>query len=175
LASPCEFTFSRPVCQELNEREDRPIIWAMRIALGSDHRGLDLKRLLSSSLASQGHTCQDFGCQDETSSDYPDYAQKVAWAVSSAEFDCGILICSSGIGMSIAANKIKGIRAALCNDLFCARRARQHNDANILCMGGDIIGPGLAADIAQTFLTTKFDGGRHTRRLDKVRALEQSH
>jgi len=147
----------------------------MQIALGSDHRGLDLKHFLLSSLADQGHACQDFGCQDKQSCDYPDFAQEVTGAVSSGRFDFGILICSTGIGMSIAANKVTGIRAALCNDLFTARRARQHNDANVLCMGGDIIGPGLAGDIVRTFLQETFEGGRHTRRLDKVRSLGQSH
>lgn len=143
--------------------------------MGSDHRGLDLKRVLLSSLADRGHTCLDFGCPDEVPSDYPDFAQKVAEAVSSSQSDFGILICSTGIGMSIVANKVKGVRAALCNDLFCARRARQHNDANILCMGGDIIGPQLATEIVDTFLGAEFEAGRHIRRLDKVKAVEQSY
>jgi ribose 5-phosphate isomerase B len=143
--------------------------------LGSDHRGLDLKRLLMSSLADQGYDCRDFGSHEETSVDYPDFAEKVAQSVAASEFEFGILICSSGIGMSIAANKVKGIRAALCNDLFSVRRARQHNDANVLCLGGDLVGPGLAIEITQAFFQTKFAGGRHTRRLDKVRALEQAH
>jgi len=147
----------------------------MQIALGADHRGLDLKKRLLSSLADEGHTCLDFGCPDEIPSDYPDFAQKVAEAVSSSRSDFGILICSTGIGMSIVANKVKGIRAALCNDLFSSRRARQHNDANILCMGGDVIGPALAIEIVDIFLSTKFEGGRHLRRIDKLKAVEQSH
>jgi ribose 5-phosphate isomerase B len=108
----------------------------MRIALGCDHRGFELKQVIMGLLQELGHSYHDFGCYGTDSVDYPDLAQKVGEAVASPDFDHGILICSTGIGMSIAANKIKGVRAALCHDTFTAQRARQHNDANILCLGG---------------------------------------
>ncbi len=144
----------------------------MRIALGCDHRGLNLKQAIASLVSGEGHSCEDFGCYDATSADYPDFAQKVAEEVAGGGFDRGILICSTGIGMSMAANKVKGIRAALCYNPFTACRARQHNDANVLCMGSDIVGQGLAEETVRTFLDTEFEGGRHARRLDKIKALE---
>jgi len=144
----------------------------MHIALGCDHRGLGLKQAIISFITETGHSYEDFGCYDTTPVDYPDIAQKVAVAVAGERFDCGVLVCSSGIGMSIAANKVKGIRAALCHDLFMARRARQHNDANVLCLGEDIVEQDLAKEIVQTFLNTEFEGGRHARRLEKIKALE---
>lgn len=144
----------------------------MHIAVGCDHRGLNLKRLVISIITEKGHTYQDFGSYDAASVDYPDIAQKVAESVAGGQFVFGILVCSSGIGMCIAANKVRGIRAATCNDTFSARRARQHNNANVLCLGEDIVGPGLATEIVQIFLDTDFEGGRHSRRLEKVRALE---
>jgi ribose 5-phosphate isomerase B len=144
----------------------------MRIVLGNDHRGLGLKKAIINFVAGLDYEYEDFGCHDTSSVDYPDIAQAVAEAVSAGKFDYGILVCGSGIGMCIAANKIKGIRAALCRDVFDATRARQHNDANILCLGSDTTGPGPAMDIVKTFLTTDFEGGRHSLRVDKIRSLE---
>jgi len=143
-----------------------------RIAIGCDHRGSALKELIMSFLQKAGHSYQDFGCYNTGPVDYPDIAQKVGEAVTSGNFDQGILICSTGIGMSIAANKIKGVRAALCCDVFAAQRARQHNDANVLCLRGEDVDTGSALEIVKTFLTTDFEGGRHLRRVNKIRALE---
>jgi len=145
----------------------------MRIAIGSDHAGFRLKQVLLEHVASLGHESSDFGCPDETSVDYPDFAVPLAQAVIAGEQDMGILICSTGVGMSIAANKLKGIRAALCHDTFSARRARQHTDANILCLGSWCIGEGAARDVVEAFLNGEFQGGRHVRRLEKVKALEE--
>ena len=144
----------------------------MRIALGCDHRGLALKQAIMPLLQNLGHSYHDFGCYSADYVDYPDIAQKVAEAVASGDSDHGILICSTGIGMSIAANKIKGIRAALCHDTFTAQRARQHNDANVLCIGGQNIEVNSALEIVKTYLSTDFEGGRHIPRLNKVEALE---
>jgi ribose 5-phosphate isomerase B len=144
----------------------------MRIALGCDHRGLKLKQVIIGLLTELGHDCQDFGCYSSDPVDYPDIAKQVAEAVTSGKFEHGILICSSGIGMSIAANKVKGINAALCCDIFGAERARRHNGANILCLGEDSVEPGAALDIVKVYLSSTFEGGRHLRRLEKVRNLE---
>ena len=144
----------------------------MHIALGCDHRGLNTKQTVISFINKTEHSCQDFGCYENTKVDYPDIARKVANSVANSESDCGILICSSGIGMSIAANKIKGIRAALCHNLFTACRARQHNNANVLCLGEDTIEQDSVKEIVQAFLTTDFEGGRHAQRLEKISALE---
>jgi len=143
-----------------------------RIAIGCDHRGFGLKGLIISFLQNEGHSYQDFGCYSTDPVDYPDIAQKVGEAVASGNFDYGILICNTGIGMCIAANKIKGVRAALCHNVFAAQRARQHNDANVLCLGGEDTDTSLALEIVNTFLTTDFEGGRHVRRVNKIRALE---
>ena len=143
----------------------------MRIAIGCDHRGLELKQAVMKLLAEAGYEYEDFGCYTTESVDYPDIARKVAEAVAKGDFERGILLCDTGIGMSIASNKVRGIRAALCHDAFAARRARQHNDANVLCMGAgraqDTIG-----EIIEAFLNTGFEGGRHLRRLNKIKALE---
>jgi len=144
-----------------------------RIAIGCDHRGFALKELIISFLQEAGYSYQDFGCYNTEPVDYPDIAQKVGEAVASGNFDQGILICDTGIGMCIAANKIKGIRAALCHNVFAAQRARQHNDANILCLRAEDIDNESALEIVKTFLTTDFEGGRHTRRVNKIRALEE--
>ncbi|MFC2049748.1 ribose 5-phosphate isomerase B [Chloroflexota bacterium] len=144
----------------------------MRIALGCDHRGLKLKQVIIGLLTELGHDYQDFGGYSSDPVDYPDIAKQVAEAVISGKFEHGILICSSGIGMSIAANKVKGINAALCCDIFGAERARRHNDANILCLGEDSVEPGAALDIVKVYLSTTFEGGRHLRRLEKIRGLE---
>ena len=143
----------------------------MRIAVGCDHRGLNLKQSIIKLIAEAEHRCKDFGCYTTDSVDYPDIAKKVAEAVSGGYFECGILICSTGIGMSIAANKVKGIRAALCRDAFGARRARQHNDANILCLGAQEE-QGLIPEIVEAFLSYEFEGGRHLRRLNKIMDME---
>ncbi len=144
-----------------------------RIAIGCDHRGLALKELIVPFLQNAGHSYQDFGCYSTDPVDYPDIAQKVGEAVASGNFDQGILICSTGIGVSIAANKIKGIRAALCCDVFAAQRARQHNDANILCLRGEDIDAESTLEIVKTFLATDFEGGRHLQRVNKIRTLEE--
>jgi ribose 5-phosphate isomerase B len=144
-----------------------------RVAIGCDHRGFAIKELIVPFLQNAGHSYQDFGCYNTDPVDYPDIAQKVGKAVASGDFDQGILICDTGIGMSIAANKIKGIRAALCHNAFVARRARQHNDANILCLRAVDINTESALEIVKTFLGTDFEGGRHARRVNKIRALEE--
>ncbi len=144
----------------------------MRIAIGCDHRGLNLKQYVIQSISDARHSYEDFGCYTTNSVDYPDIAQKVAQAVAKGNFERGILICYTGIGMSIAANKVKGIRAALCNSALSACRARQHNDANILCLGAENDQSELPA-IIDTFLTCKFEGGRHQARLDIVAGIEK--
>ena len=143
----------------------------MRIAIGCDHRGLNLKQVIIRLIAGMGHNCEDFGCYTADPVDYPDIAQEVAKAVARGDFECGVLVCSTGIGMSIAANKVKGIRAALCHDAFSTRRARQHNDANILCLG-EGQAPDTLPEIVDAFLGGEFEGGRHSRRLDKITAME---
>jgi len=145
----------------------------MRIAVGCDHRGLKLKQFVIKILAEAEHSYEDFGCYTTDSVDYPDIAQKVGEAVARDDFECGILICNNGIGMSIAANKVKGIRAALCYNAFNACRTRQHNDANILCLGaGEEQEQEPVAEIVNAFLTGEFEGGRHQRRVDKIRDME---
>ena len=143
----------------------------MRIAIGCDHRGLDLKQFIIKLVTETEHSYEDFGCYTTDSVDYPDIARKVAEAVARGDFEHGILICDTGIGMSIVANKVKGIRAALCHNAFSARRARQHNDANVLCVGTELA-PDLLADIVRTYLATEFEGGRHLRRVNKIVTLE---
>ena len=143
----------------------------MRIAIGCDHRGLNLKQFIIKLITELEHSYEDFGCYTTDSVDYPDIAKRVAEAVASGDFECGILICDTGIGMSIAANKVKGIRAALCCDAFGARRARQHNDANILCLRAEQE-QDTVREIVNTFLTSEFEGGRHLRRLNKIKAME---
>lgn len=142
----------------------------MRIAIGCDHRGLDVKQLITKMLNSLGHTVKDCGTYTEDAIDYPDIAKLVAQAVTGGEVDHGILICNTGIGMSMAANKVKGVRAALCCNNFMARRARQHNDANILCLGTEME-PDIVAGIIESYLAAEFEGGRHARRVGKIMAL----
>lgn len=144
----------------------------MRIAIGSDHRGFALKDIIKEDLKDWGHEVGDFGCREEAPVDYPDIARSVGEAVASNQYDLGILVCSNGVGMSIAANKIKGIRAALCHEPFTARRARQHTDANVLCLGAWTIGRGAAEEVVRAFIEGEFEGGRHAHRLEKIRALE---
>ncbi len=143
----------------------------MRIAIGCDHRGLELKQFVMKLIAQTGHSYEDFGSYTTDSVDYPDIAKKVAEAVARGEFTYGILICGTGIGMSIAANKVKGIRAALCHDAFNACRARQHNNANILCLSAEEE-QNIVPDILNAFLTSEFEGGRHQRRVDKITEME---
>ena len=142
------------------------------IAIGCDHRGFALKEQIVPFLQNVGHSYHDFGCYNTAPADYPDIAQKVGEAVAAGNFDQGILICNTGIGISIAANKIKGIRAALCCDIFATQRARQHNDANVLCLRGENIDTKSALEIVKTFLTTDFEGGRHIKRVNKIKTLE---
>ncbi|MCR1935593.1 ribose 5-phosphate isomerase B [Clostridium tepidum] len=145
----------------------------MKIALGSDHAGLPLKNEIIKHLKDKGIEIEDFGTYTEESCDYPDYAKKVAEKVAENEFDFGILVCGTGIGISIAANKVKGIRAALCSDTFSAHACREHNNANILALGQRVVGVGLALDIVDTFLNAKFQGGRHEKRINKMMEIEK--
>lgn len=147
----------------------------MKIAIGSDHGGFFLKEEIKRLLEELGIAYQDFGCHSPESVDYPDIAEVVGEAVARGEYPRGILICGTGIGISIAANKIPGVRAALCHDTFSARATREHNDANILCMGERVIGFGLAREVVRTWLEGSFAGGRHQRRVDKIRQLEQKY
>ena len=143
----------------------------MRIAIGSDHRGFELKQSVIKILTATGYESVDFGCFNREPVDYPDIAKKVAEAVTKGGFDRGILICDTGIGMSIAANKVRGARAALCSNAFCALRARMHNDANILTLGAGL-SENVVMDIIQKFLTTEFEGGRHIPRINKIKVME---
>ena len=138
----------------------------MKVAIGCDHGGIDLKNTLVSVLTELGHEIDDQGCNSTESVDYPNFAKSVGALVKEGKCQCGILICGTGIGMSMAANRIPGIRAALCNEMFSAKMSREHNDANILCLGARVIGPGLAAEIVRTWMTSDFAGGRHQRRID---------
>lgn len=147
----------------------------MKIALGSDHAGLPLKEQIINHLKEKGIQLEDFGTYSEESCDYPDYAMKVAENVAAKEYDFGILICGTGIGISIAANKVPGIRAALCSDTFSAHACRQHNNANILAIGQRVVGLGLALDIVDTFLNAKFEEGRHQKRIDKITEIEKKY
>lgn len=139
------------------------------IAIGCDHGGYALKQEVIRHLEERGLEYKDYGCYSEESVDYPEYGKKVAHAVASKEADKGIVICGTGIGISITANKIPGIRCALCTDCFCAEATRQHNDANMLAMGGRVVGPGLALKIVDTFLDTPFSNEeRHIRRIKQI-------
>lgn len=144
----------------------------MKIVIGSDHGGFKLKEHLIAYLTAKAIEVEDCGTYSEESVDYPEYAEKVANKVVAKEADKGILVCGTGIGIGIAANKIKGIRAVMCSDVFSARMSREHNDANIISLGGRVIGVGLAEMLVDTFLNTPFEGGRHQRRVDKITALE---
>ena len=142
------------------------------IAIGSDHAGYAVESEMIKHLEEKGVEFIDCGCNGE-SVDYPDIAEKTCEKVTSGEADKAILICGTGVGISISANKIKGIRAALCGDWYSAKYTRLHNDANVLCMGGRVIGAGLAAEIVDVFLDTEFEGGRHARRVEKIMKLEE--
>jgi ribose 5-phosphate isomerase B len=146
----------------------------MKIALGADHRGFNAKTHIKSVLADLGQDVMDFGTDSTKSSDYPDPAAAAAAAVQSGQCDLGILFCGTGIGMSISANKLHGIRAALCHDELTAEMARRHNNANILCLPADLVGDALLRRIVEVWLKTPFDGGRHQIRIEKIRGIEQS-
>ncbi len=145
----------------------------MRIAIGADHAGFALKELLREEFEGLADEVTDFGTDSEQSCDYPDIAIPLAQAVARGEHDFGVLICSNGVGPSMVANKIPGVRAALCHDVFSARRARQHTDANVLCMGAWAIGRGVASEVLRAFREAQFEGGRHQRRVDKINALDR--
>jgi ribose 5-phosphate isomerase B len=144
----------------------------MRISVGSDHRGVNVKHRLSKLLVRLGHEVQDEGTDSERSVDYPDIAIVVAGKVSRGEVDRGILVCGTGIGMSITANKFAGVRAATCNDAVTAEISRRHNDVNVLCLAGDLLGQRNIDRLIEIWLSTQFEGGRHARRLDKIAHLE---
>ena len=142
------------------------------LAIGSDHGGFALKQEIMAHLREKGIEFKDFGTYTEESCDYPDYGEAVARAVASGECERGIAVCGTGIGISIAMNKVRGIRAALCGDCYSAEMTRRHNDANILALGGRVVGAGLALKIVDTFLETPFEGGRHARRVAKIHEIE---
>ncbi|MCR5627912.1 MAG: ribose 5-phosphate isomerase B [Lachnospiraceae bacterium] len=146
----------------------------MKISIGADHGGFVLKESIVAYLKEKGHEVKDFGTYSKESCDYPVFGQKAAEAVANGECEKGIVICTTGIGISIAANKVKGIRAALCTDPYMAEMTRFHNDANVLALGANIIGDGLAKKIVDVFLETEFSGGeRHQRRIDEIGAIEK--
>lgn len=147
----------------------------MKIAIGCDHGGYNLKGEIINYLESKSIEYKDYGTFTKESCDYPDYALNVAEAVASKEYEFGILICGTGIGISIAANKVPGVRAALCSDTFSAHATREHNNANILALGERVVGPGLAIDIVDTFLNSKFQGDRHQNRIDKITKIEEKY
>jgi len=140
----------------------------MKIAVGSDHGGFELKELIIRALQDMGQEVESVGCHSLDSVDYPDFADKVCALVQDGSCERGILVCGTGIGMSIAANRHKEIRAALCHEAFTARMSREHNNSNVLCLGGRVIGPEIALDIVRTWVETAFAGGRHQRRLDML-------
>ena len=142
------------------------------IALGSDHGGFDLKEEIRKYLDSRRIAYHDFGTYDNRSCDYPDFAVKVCAALASGECEKGLLFCGTGIGISMAANKCRGIRAAACSDYYSAKYTRLHNDANVLCLGGRVVGPGLARELVDVFLNTAFEGGRHADRVRKIMDIE---
>ena len=145
----------------------------MRIAIGSDHRGYQSKEKIKAMLVSKGHDVQDSGTDSPSSCDYPDAAFPTCQAVTSGEAERGILLCGTGIGMSIAANKVRGARAAVCHDELTAEMSRRHNNANILCLPADLLGEELTRRIVEVWLTTQFDGGRHDRRIGKIANYEE--
>lgn len=146
----------------------------MKIAIGSDHAGFALKEYIKRHLSEKGYFAEDFGCDSEEPVDYPDVSKAVSQSVAEGRHDFGILICGTGIGTSITANKVKGVRAALCYDKYTAEMSRAHNDANILTIGGRTTSFSSAAEIVDTFLKTEFEGGRHERRVNKITGLEKN-
>ena len=146
----------------------------MKIAIGCDHGGFELKKAISAHLKERGFEITDLGITENKPVDYPEIALKVASSVAAGENKLGILVCGTGIGMSLAANKVKGIRAAACSDHYSAKYTRLHNDANILCLGGRVVGAGTALELADLFVDTEFEGGRHQRRVDMISEIENS-
>ena len=144
----------------------------MKIALGCDHGGLEHKNAIGEFLKESGFEVVDFGIYEQVSVDYPDIAKKVCESIIKGETERGILVCGTGIGMSIAANKYKGIRAAACSEHFSAKYTRLHNNSNILCLGGRVVGVGTAIELAELFVNTEFEGGRHQNRIDKIAEIE---
>ena len=144
----------------------------MKIAVGCDHGGLEHKNAIAEHLKERGFEIKDFGIYEQKSVDYPEIAEKVANSIASGETELGILVCGTGIGMSLAANKVKGIRCACCSDCFSAHYTRLHNDANALCLGARVIGVGSALELVDVFINTEFEGGRHQKRIDKIHAQE---
>lgn len=140
----------------------------MKIAIANDHAGVEYKFILKKFLEDMGHEVINFGTDENASCDYPDYADKVAKAVQNGEAERGVLICGTGVGMSIAANKHKGIRASLCGDTYSAEFTRRHNDSNVLVLGARVIGVEIMLSVAQVYFSTEFEGGRHQRRIDKI-------
>ena len=147
----------------------------MKVALGCDHGGYRLKEEIKRFLDAEKIVYQDYGCYNTEAVDYPDVAKEVGEAVAAGDFDRGMIFCGTGIGVSIVANKITGIQAALCHDTFSARATREHNNSNVLTMGERVIGFGLATDIAKIWLETEFTGGRHLRRVDKIIEIENKY
>ena len=147
----------------------------MKIAIGCDHGALALKETVKKVVSELGMEADDLGTFTEESVDYPDIAAKVCEKIASGDAAQGVVLCGTGIGISMAANKIRGIRCALCGDVYSARMARAHNDANVLALGGRVLGPGLAAEIVRAFFTQDFEGGRHARRVGKIMALENNN
>lgn len=145
----------------------------MQIAIGSDHAGFNMKEDIKEWLLNEGYQVKDFGTDSEESVDYPDFAEKTARNVADGDSEVGILICGTGIGMAISANKVKGIRAARCHDSYSARMARAHNNANILTFGSRVIGIELAKDVVKTYLSSSYSGGRHQRRVGKIDNIER--
>lgn len=146
----------------------------MKIAIGCDHGGLEHKNAIIKHLEEKGYTVNDFGIYELASVDYPDIAIKVCKSIVNKESELGILVCGTGIGMSIAANKVKGIRAAACSEHFSAKYTRLHNNSNVLCLGGRVIGVGTAIELVDLFLETEFEGGRHQKRIDKITLIEEN-
>jgi ribose 5-phosphate isomerase B len=147
----------------------------MRIAVGSDHRGFQIKGKLITLLTADGHEVEDYGTQSDQAVDYPDFAVTVANRVASGQAERGILICGTGFGMAIAANKFRGVRAAACSDEVMAEMCRRHNDVNVLCLPGDLIGDRPVGDLVRIWLATEFEGGRHKRRLEKIEHIEDDN
>lgn len=147
----------------------------MKIAIGCDHGGLEHKNAIAEHLKSEGFEVEDFGIYENKSVDYPEIALKVANSIKNGENELGILVCGTGIGMSLAANKVNGIRAAACSEHFSAKYTRLHNNSNILCLGGRVIGIGTALELCDIFVNTEFEGGRHQRRIDMITEIEKSN
>lgn len=144
----------------------------MKIVIGADHAGFELKAHLASRLRDAGHEVEDVGTHSLDSVDYPDLAAAVARGVASGEAERGVLVCGTGLGVAIAANKVDGVRAVTCHDHFTASMARRHNDANVVCVGARVVGSGVAEEVVAAFVESDFEGGRHGRRVDKITALE---